>query len=994
MRFFPFAFLLLTAFTAVGQGLPILDQNPSSLRWYRINTPHFRVIYPAGFEAPARRTAQRLEEVYEPDGAGLERRPRPLSVVLQNQTTVSNGFATLYPRHAEFFTTPPQDPALLGTNTWTDLLAVHEYRHIVQYEKALQGYGRVLYTLLGAQGLSFPAQIVTPGWFLEGDAVGTETILTRSGRGRIPEFELGMRTNLLTRPVFSFAKATGGSFRDNVPNHYELGYFLTTKLKRSYGPNAWSKALNRIYTQFPFYPFSFSNGLKQSTKSAENPGGTSVDALYRETMNDLIETWKKKREGLTITPATLYPVLAEKARTEPSDRTRPVFTNYRFPQYLSDSTILCIKSGLGDIAQLVLLSRNGVEKRVYKQGLILNDPAYFSATPQRACWIENRFDPRWRSRIYGEIKLLDLTTGTLRRLSTRGRYTAVALSPDSQKLIALRNETDNQNRLVVLDANTGRELSILPNPANDLYVHPRWHNNRQIVTVTLSKAGKTIAYIDTQTGDKRALMPVANVNISHPQSYGNTHILFNSPQSGIDNIYAVEIASGQVSQVTSRPFGAYHATVSPNIRTMAVQDYDTHGFRVAELPLDPAAWPPITAQTDQTTRYFGPLPDAGNQTLTPIVTDSIPALSTSPPQRYRRLTNALNVYGWGPAFSSNGQGLTVGIQSQDILATTQVSAAYVYDQSEKVGAFAANLSYQGLYPVLDVGFQTGNRRTSVYLDRVLPLDSLRTDTWHYNQLTAGIRLPLVLTQSRFNQSASLSAYYGFMNVTGYDLPGRLLTESGNGNLHTLTYGAAYSYTLRQSYRDVGPRLGVTMNSSIRHTPLATATGQLRGMQWGSSVNVFLPGVGKHHSLRLRGAYQYQWGTPDANRLYRFQASVLYPRGAPYVAFDNLTVVGADYRLPLADVHWSLTRLLYVQRIKGNLFSDYARGTSNVIQTDTRGVPRAVVPVSSYDWTVGADISFVFNPLRLRTPLELGLRTIYDIRRQQWLVQPLVIDIGF
>lgn len=991
MRLFLLATLLLTAAVAAGQGLPILAQNPASLRWYRITTPHFRVIYPAGFDSTARRTAQRLEQVYEPDAAGLERRPRPISLVLQNQSTISNAFVTLFPRHSEFVTTPPQDPALLGTNAWTDLLAVHEYRHVVQFEKALQGYGRVLYTLLGAQGLSFPAQIVTPGWFAEGDAVGTETILTRSGRGRIPQFELGMRTNLLTRPLFSFAKATGGSFRDNVPNHYELGYFLTTKLKRSYGPNAWSKVLNQIYTQFPFYPFSFSNGLKRSTKSAENPGGTSADALYRETMDDLIEIWKKKRESLTITPATLYPVSAEKAGAA-----RPVFTNYRFPQYLTDSTILCIKSGLGDISQLVLLSRNGTEKRVYKQGLVLNDPAYFSATPQRACWVENRYDPRWRSRVYDEIKLLDLTTGKLRRLSTRGRYTAVAISPDNRQLIALRNEVDNQNRLVVLDANTGREVRVLPNPTNNLYVHPRWHNNRQLVTVTLSKGGKTIEYIDTETGEKRALLPVSSTNISHPQSYGNTHVLFNSPQSGIDNVYAVEIASGQVSQVTSRPFGAYHATVSPGTRTMAVHDYDTHGFRITELPADPATWTPVdagAAQTDQTTRYFGPLLDAGKQTLAPIATDSVPSVAITAPQRYRRLGHALNVYGWGPAFSSNGQGLTVGIQSQDLLATTQISAAYVYDQTEKVGAFGANLSYQGLYPVFDVGFQTGNRRTSLYIDRTLPLDSLRTDTWHYNQLTAGVRLPLQLTQSRFLQSASLSAYYGFLNVTGYELP-RLFTESGNGNLHTLTYGAAYSYTLRQSYRDVGPRLGVTLSTSLRHTPFTDAAGQLRGMQWGSSANVFLPGIGKHHSLRLRGAYQYQWGAPDAKQLYRFQASVLYPRGAPYIGYDNLTIGGADYRLPLADVHWSLTKLLYIQRIKGNLFTDYARGSSNLLQVDNRGIVRAIVPFSSYDWTIGGDVSFVFNPLRLRTPLEFGIRTIYDIRRQQFLVQPLVIDIGF
>ncbi|WP_041258079.1 hypothetical protein [Fibrella aestuarina] len=996
MKLLPLALLL--TLSAAAQNLPILEQPPASLRLYQLNTPHFRVIYPDGFQQRAQQTAQRLEQIYEPVGAGLEQRPRPLSVVLRNQTTVSNGFATLFPRHAEFYAVPPQDPALLGTLNWLDLLAVHEYRHIVQYEKAYQGYGKVLYYLLGAQGLSFATNVVTPDWFLEGDAVGTETILTRSGRGRIPAFELSMRTNLLTRRPFSYAKATGGSFRDNVPNHYELGYFLTTKLKRTYGPNAWSGALNRIYRQFPFYPFSFSNGLKQTTKSAENPTGTRVDDLYAETVNDLIETWKRRQDSLTLTPATTYPVNAEKAETP-----RPVFTNYRYPQYLTDSTILCIKSGLGDIQQVVLLSRNGHdpahrEKRVYTQGLVLNEPTYFSATPQMACWIENRYDPRWLQRIYGEIKLLDLATGRVRRLTTRSRYTAVALSPDNSRLVALRTTDSYQNELVVLDSQTGRELAVLPNPANDFYVNPRWHNGRTLVTVTLTKGGKTIEFIDTETGQKRALLPPTNLNLSHPQSYGNTHILVNSPQSGIDNVYAVEIASGTVSRVTSRPFGAYHATVSPTGRWLAFEDFDTHGYRVAEAPLDPAAWPPADiSRADspaESTRYFGPLLSAGAQRLPPVAADSIPNLPTSAPGRFRRLAHAFNPYSWGPTFGSTGQSLNVGIQSRDLLNTTQFTAGYTYNQSEQTGALGVNVSYQGLYPVFDVGFQTGNRRTSIPANPTSPSSGIRTDTWRYNELTAGIRLPLQLTRSRFLQSANLFAYYGLLSVSGYELPGRYFTETGNGILHTLLYGASYNYLLRQSRRDVGNRLGVSGSTSLRSTPFAQTTGQLRGLQWANTLNLFVPGLGKHHSLRLRGAYQYQWGAPDAKNLYRFGAAVLYPRGAAYTSFDNLWVAGADYRLPLADLHLSITRLLYIQRLKGNLFSDYAWGNSRFLQIDSRNVVRGIVPVSSYDWTVGGDLSVVFNPLRLRTPLEVGLRAGYDVRNRAVFVQPLVIDIGF
>ncbi|WP_254448529.1 hypothetical protein [Spirosoma rhododendri] len=322
------------------QTLPVLDQNPASLRWYQLNTPHFRVLYPTGFDSTAERTAGRLEQLYEPVSASLGKRPRRISVLLQNQSTSSNGFVTLYPRRSEFFAVPPQDPTLLGTLDWLDLLAVHEFRHVVQYDKALQHYGRVLYTLFGNTGLYVPL-LTVPDWFAEGDAVGTETLLSTSGRGRIPSFDLGMRANRLAGLDFDYQKAVCGSFRDNVPNHYVLGYFMTTYLKRTYGPDVWSQVLNRNYRRFP-WPFAFSRSIRDVTATATQPG-LSVEALYQQSMNDATESWEKQRAGLVLTSAAALPASVEKGATR-----RPVFTNYQHPQFLDDSTLICIKSGLGD----------------------------------------------------------------------------------------------------------------------------------------------------------------------------------------------------------------------------------------------------------------------------------------------------------------------------------------------------------------------------------------------------------------------------------------------------------------------------------------------------------------------------------------------------------------------------------------------------------------------------------------------------------------------
>ncbi len=940
-----------------------------------MRTPHFTVLYTDDFRATAQRTAQRLEQFYAPVSASLGRQPRPISVVLQNQTTVSNGFVSLQPRKVEFNTVAPQTPFLTGTLDWLDLLSVHEFRHVVQRDKALTGVSLAAFRLLGYPAVG-AIGVGIPDWFVEGDAVGTETVLTRGGRGRIPDFDLGFRANLLAGRRFDYSKAVGGSYRDNVPNHYTLGYLLTTYAQRNYGVTVWDNILSRYY-QFPFYPFSFSNILKKAT-------GLRTEELYRRTLDDITETYRQEQAGLNVTDATVLPARAERQGKA------LVFTNYRYPQWVDDSTLLAVKSGLGDIDQLVSLRRSADslnawrEERIFVRGYV-NNPEMLSVAGGNACWIEYDYDPRWGQRIYSDIRLLDLASGQLTRLTRRGRYTAAAVSPDGTQVVAVRNDDRYHTQLVVLDARTGTEKTVLTNPDRRFYSQPRWSaDGRTVVAAVLVNQQKTIEEFTIATGTHRDLLPLARENISHPQPWEH-FVLYNSPRSGLDNLYAVDTRTGRTAQLTSRPLGAYHAAPSPNGQNLAFHDFSADGYRLAMMPLDTSRWQPAPPAQGESVRYFGPLlkQDPNALTVTTSQPDSVPSLYR--PERFRRLAHALNLYSWGPVASSNGQALQVGIASQDVLNTTQLQAGYVFSQTERTGNFFANLSYQGLYPIVDLGFQSGNRRTAIPNGRAAPFDSLVTDTWHYNQVTAGLRLPLNLTRSRYAQSLLASAYYSYQQVTGYELPNRLPNEVGNGrSLSALTYGLSFARSLKLSFRDVGPRWGQAISTTLRNTPFG---GTLAGWQWGTSVSLYVPGLLKHHSLRLRGAYQQQWGRTDVRNVYQFSPVIAYPRGVPYVAYDQIRYGAAEYRLPLASPHWTLGRFAYIQRVKSMLFTDYASGQSRLRQGTGIGTVRGD------DWTAGADLSFTFNFLRLRTPFEAGIRTIRNLRTGEWIVQPLVIDIG-
>ncbi len=957
------------------QSLPVLPQNPPSLRWQEVRTPHFRVLFAGGADSAAQRTAARLEQLHGPGVATLGVRPRPLAVVLQNQTTVSNGFVTFLPRHAEFFTTPQQGFGL-GTVDWLDGLAVHEYRHVGQFEKARQGVGRVLGPLLGDGALGVAA-VGVPQWFFEGDAVGTETALTRSGRGRIPSFDVGLRANLLAGRRYSYQKAVNGSLRDHVPDWYVLGYFMTSYLKTHHGPAVWATVLDNYY-RFPFYPFSFSHSLRRAT-------GLTVEQLYGRTMTEIDSAWRVQQAARPApTP------VREMASQPPAN----IFTQYQYPQYVTDSTVLALKTGLDNVPELVLLSRRGAERRVFVPGL-LNIPEMLSVNGGKAVWPEFRPDARWGQRIASELKVLDLATGRLTRIGKGQRYTAAALTPDGRRLVATRTDAAYRHALVILDARTGAEIQTLPNPANDFYQQPRWlPDGRRLAVVALRPAGKTIVVIDPDkyrsdptgavpaavgavpaaglggNGGLVELLPVANINLANPQPWGD-YVFYNSSQSGIDNLYAVDF-TGRTFRVTSRPLGAYHAAVAPDGRTLAFHDYRATGARVVEMPLNPATWTEVPPATAEAPALYAPqlaAQEPGGHTVARLLARPDSAAPRYGVRRYSPLRHAFNLFSYGVVQSPTGNAVTVGIRSQDLLNTTQVFAGVGYDQVERTFSVTGALSYQALYPVVDVDVTHGGRDAAVIYQ-----DQTYRDQWQYTRLTAGLRLPLNLTHSKYLQGLSLSTYFLHEQVYGYSLPTRKYTEpSPSRPLNALQTTLSYATQLKRSARDVAPRRGVALLGTWRITPFGSGLAAAQAAVQGS---VFGPGLGRHHALRLRAGYQWQ-----DQAQYQFAPAVSFPRGEGYTSFDRLRVASLDYSLPLAFPHWTLGRLLYVQRLRATVFGDVAQGT------DVRGTARQATCRNA-----GFDALVLFNVLRLRTPIEAGVRVVYSGTARQWVVQPLAFNI--
>lgn len=949
-----FIFLIFNLVPLLHAQLPPMQQNPPSQKWKQLNTPNFRLIYPINLENDAQRTANTLEHIYEAEATSLERKPKKIDILLQNQNAISNAFVTILPRRSEFFTMPPQDYNFLGTNDWLSLLAVHEYRHVVQFEKSKTGFNKFIYKVFGNLALAGLGGLSVPNWFWEGDAVGMETALSPSGRGRIPNFDLLYRTNLLERGAFTYNKSHLTSLKNLVPNHYVLGYLMTTHLRRkTQNGKIWSSITERAFGQ-SILPFTFSNSIKKYT-------GKYVVKSYESMNKELDSLWRNQLKDLPITEANIL-----------NKRKSKVYTDYEFPQYLNDGSVIALKSGLGDIQTLVKIDKDGKESKIFTLG-IFSDNFTLSAAQNKVVWNEFEFDPRWQIKTFRVIKIYDTETKKIKVLARKTRFSASALSPDAKMIVTIDNQTEGTQQLVILDAETGAELKRFENPENQYIGMPRFaDNDKEIVFLKTDRIkGKTITILNIETGESKNLLPFGAENLGHPIKVKN-YVFYNSPFNGIDNIYALDLETDTKYQITSRKFASYNACLSADFKTLLFNDFSKDGMNVAEMSLNPEKWTNLEKVQDRNTYYYKTwVEQEGNSEILKNIPNTV-----WEGKKYKKASGLFNIYSWSPLLDANNpEKLQIGLFSQNLLSTMQASAGYEYSTNEQIGSLFAKMSYQGWFPMLDLGVRYGGRSGT---GRIINSQTNQTQvvnlTWDETVLDAGLRLPLILTNSKYRRSLFLSLTSSYRSIANFNR-----REFRDRQFGSMAYGLAYRSLLKVAPRDLAPKLGVILSGSYANTPFG---GDNSGEIFGAQGRIYLPSFLKHHSLSLRGGIQYQQNTQGS---YYFSSPLLFTRGYTYQNHDRLTNASAEYRFPLFYPDFAIGPLLNIQRVKGALLYDVGQGYDQLIPN----------PKTTNYQSISAEIGFDVNFLRLNYVLfDIGIRATYIPDTQQIIPSLVIGQIGF
>ncbi len=942
---------------------PLGAQNPPSVAWDVLSSPRFDILHPRELAAEAQRTARLLEGIAPAVQRSLGVVPPRLSLVLQNQGVINNGFVALAPRRSEWFATAPQVAAFAGPVDWFTMLATHEYRHVAQFSKMRRGFVGFMGNVFGETGWLFAANVALPPWVWEGDAVGIETALTAGGRGRIPAFNVEQRALALEKPRPDYWTAYWRSYGRFVPDHYQLGYAITSWLTLTQGPAAWDSILGRAADR-AWQPWGFGRAMREVA-------GQGAAETYALALDSLTRAWKAQVAGLAFTPV---------APTHALDTANFSWTEY--PQFTSDGHLIAFRRGIDILYGFVRLTPG--DTATMGETLFTPAPYQFgvphSVGGDRLAHAETVFDVRWGQRQWSTVRVRELSTGRDWTLGDRRRWFAPALSPDGQRVAVVEQGTDGVVTLLVVDATTGAEQLRLPNPDNDQLQVPRWAPDGQHLVyarVTRTK-GRSLVWADLGTRTERVIVGPTQVAVYGQVTDGRV-LYYVSPHTGIDNIFATHLGDGRTWQVTQRPVSASAPALSPDGHTLAFQEMTGDGERVVTMAVDTTQWIALDRAivrplgwAEGLAARLGPAPAPDTGAAVPY--------SVTP---YRAWQHALNFYGVTLSASPISPVASAAVSSRDLLGTTALSVGGRVNTNEGTYALGVSGTYAGWWPVVDASLFRETRQ-STYLRRI---DSIRVREFSYNwsevNASLGFTLPFNLTRGLFSTYLNLGGVLTARRTT--DQPVNFRIASGerllsNGTFLPVTWFASAGRGY-QTYRDLQPVWGQYAVLLYQHTPLTKSVNS--GALLSGRSYLYFPGFVRHHGILVEGGYERQWAGN-----YFFSSQMVFPRGYSAVSFDRFKKVAVTYSLPIDYVDKHYLGVVQVQRIRSNVFHDY--GVGELLPS----VAAPTIRPTSFTYTSSgieliADTYFWQFP----APVGIGFRTVYT-HEEKRLRTNLVLQVSF
>jgi len=572
-------------------------QLPPDEVWRTLETPHFRVTYPEALEGLARRAGERGETAWRLlEERFVEGPSGKVDMVVTDHADISNGLTNVFPSNRILiFAPPPMDGfSLSHMDEWMELVVTHELVHVF-HQDMTQGLSTAFRRVFGripTRWPTFPGS-ATPGWAVEGIATYYESALTEAGRVRGSFHEMVLRTAILEGGFESINQASSEApVWPGGQRYYIYGSLFLNHLLEEHGEAAMTAFVEAVAGQW--VPFRMNS-------AARTAFGESFTQAWEEWEKELEVRYRGRREELAASaPLTVGERLTEEGQYAMAPALSPDGHQVAFARYdsRSDPQIRLVELETGSSRKLTRINR------LANLGWTPEGDILFSQTEYTDSY-----------RIRGDLYLLG-TDGQVNQLTRGARLDYPDVAPTGEVAIAVQEE-GGTNRLVLVGLESGEVQ-----PLNDYdplthWAYPRWSPNGKWIAVSrwLPGAFFNLVILDREGRVVHEVTRDRAVDTSPSWSPDGRWLLWSSDQSGIPNLYAVEIdpetgRPGDRRQITNLLGGAASPVVDTQNRWIYYSGYHTDGWHIERIPFDSDRWftpfaskPSLSVEVD-TGRYL------------------------------------------------------------------------------------------------------------------------------------------------------------------------------------------------------------------------------------------------------------------------------------------------------------------------------------------------------------------------------------------------------
>lgn len=840
-------------------------------KWSQIKTDTARIIFPHGLDSIAQRVAHNVHEIASLKPVTLGNALKRIYIVLQNKTTVPNGYVSLGPYRSELYLTPMVNNFDMGSIAWVDQLSIHEYRHVQQYANFIKGGSKFMYRLAGEDGLSLAINAAIPEWFYEGDAVYLETLLTQQGRGRLPYFMNEFPALWAANKHYRWMKIRNGSYKDYVPNHYQLGYLLVNYGYKKYGTDFWKQVTQRAASyQSLFYPFQ--QAIKKEAQVSFTQFVKDAFAYYQA--------------GISSNTSPLV-------TTTNNKHNKVSYTNETSPALLDNGTIIVQKSSYNK--RPAFYERDGgKDKIIAYRNISIDDQFNYRNGKIIYCAYEK--NPRWHWTDYSTIKIIDTKTKEQLNLTKKSKYFMPDLSPDGNTVVAIENNELVQSKVVLFNATTGDVLKKIEAHAISTFTNPRFINNDSIVMVVKLPDGKcALAVAEVSTGNITRLTP-PSYNVAGNPYCRNGYIYFTASYGSNNNLYRIAVNDpSTILLIEESNTGLYTPTANDSL--IASTTFTPIGFKTVTTPILP--YKNKTALTTNIEKLDNPytqlfaaqrsvaLPNTGSRNF---------AI-----QKYSPSTKFFNIHSWRPNYTDPEFSFT--LYGNNVLNTTLTNLYYLYNRNNGAHAVGFDFAYGKWFPYIQAGtqywFNNSSYNTQVKKYRY----------WNQLETSLGLNIPLYWVKGKTYRDLNLTSFFHTRNDYNTGVTKSVFKPV---EFTYLSHSISYAQYVQQSLQHIYPRLGYKLSATNRH-----AVSGYKSWQWLTQATAYLPGIFNNHSLVLNGS----WQAVDTTTVL-FSNNISYARGFESAYLPRTLTLKANYHFPLCYPDVGAFNILYVLRMRANVFFDH------------------------------------------------------------------------